>query len=731
MESSVPIVKRRASIACRRCRRMRSKCVHDRGQPPCKACLDAGVKEGGCVFTPRGQPDNDRCHRRPRVARTRTAKTTQQDPGGVRRGSLDASSTALGTLSNGWENLPPLPEIIDGINQFTRYYFQLGFIPKEQFPQRLLKDRTSVSVFLVVSILSISARLSRPLSRRYGSGIKASEFFMERATGIALGEIFPTKNTLENCQAFYLLSIAQQGNGLKDESHTSMGLALRIASAIKLHLEHTYAYENSNPTPDAIILRESARRTLWMLHSQDQLHSCSSSPISLAASDIDALLPCNEEDFANGREPPSRAALEGTPRAIKDPSLVNDPNRSLFGTLIQAHGFWGVVTRDAVNYTPYSYPWDPESKFVRVSKKLDQWERSLPPSHQWSRARLSEYKAKAQDLAYLGVTMIPRLCNIVLRRPYLEYILTSSREYHQRPSVFDQIACDLFNNVHRLYEQIDAQFTGRSSDESVGAQMAAFCVYTCGLFSIYLWRYSTFLNITYDGYMMFQRSLDILMECKEVWPLASRWVDALKRFAQDPDSSFKSENGMADGKDLIHNPITHLPATTPISSGASPASSLYTRQSNSLASSSIALQSPSPNDISASISTTHIIPSHFSQPQIQQQLQIHSHPHQPPLSVIPQQQAFVPPQLQPQLYMSPDNIANFDMVLGGFNPNAVQAYPMVSQGNAPLATGIPTAMDITSGPLNPPLDGFLDELNYYSYGSQDWIPTSNLFEGYK
>lgn len=231
--------------------------------------------------------------------------------------------------------------------------------------------------------------------------------------------------------------------------------------------------------------------------------------------------------------------------------------------------------------------------------------------------------------------------------------------------------------------------------------------------------------------MMFQRSLDILMECKEVWPLASRWVDALKRFAQDPDSSFKSENGMAGGKDLIHNPITHLPATAPISSGASPASSLYTRQSNSLASSSIALQSPSPNDISASISTTHIIPSHFSQPQIQQQLQIHSHPHQPPLSVISQQQAFVPPQLQPQLYVSPDNIANFDMVLGGFNPNAVQAYPMASQGNAPLATGIPTAMDITSGPLNPPLDGFLDELNYYSYGSQDWIPTSNLFEGYK
>ncbi|KAF5608729.1 general repressor of transcription [Fusarium subglutinans] len=713
MQSSVPVVRRRAAIACSRCRQMRSKCVRDRSQPLCKACFDAGVEKW-----PRGLPDYDRNKRRPRVAGKRAAKTTRQDPGGLQRESL-----APGTLSNGWENLPPPPEIVDGINQFTRHYFQLGFIPKEQFPRRLLNDRTSVSVFLVVSILSISARLSRPLSRRYGSGIKASEFFMKRATEIALGEIFPTKNTLENCQAFYLLSIAQQGNGLKDESHTSMGLALRIASAIKLHLEQTYAYETSNPTPNAIILRESARRTL------DQLHSCSSSPISLAASDIDALLPCDEEDFANGREPPSRAALEGTPRAIKDPSLVNDPNRSLFGTLIQAHGFWGVVTRDAVNYTPYSYPWDPESKFAKVSKKLDQWERSLPPKHQWSMDRLSEYKAKEQDLAYLGITMIPRLCNIILRRPYLEYILTSPPEYRQRPSIYDHIACDLFNNVHRLYEQIVAQFTGRSSDESVGAQMAAFCVYTCGLFSIYLWRYPHFQNIKYDGEKMFLRSMDILKECKEVWPLASRWVDALSRFSHDPNSSFKSENGMADGRDPTHNPLTRLPTTTPISSSASPTSSLYTRQSNSLASSSIALHSSPPNDSSVPISTTHIMASHFSQPQIQQHLQIHSHPHQPPLSVIPQQQAFVPPQLQPQLYMSPNNIANFDMVLEGFDPNVVQAYPMASQGNAPLATSISTVMDITSGPLNPPLDGFLDELNYYSYGSPEWIPTNNLFEG--
>jgi hypothetical protein len=51
------------------------------------------------------------------------------------------------------------------------------------------------------------------------------------------------------------------------------------------------------------------------------------------------------------------------------------------------------------------------------------------------------------------------------------------------------LATELFNNTSHLFEQIDAQFTGRSPDEGVGAQMAAFCIYSCGLFSAYLCKH--------------------------------------------------------------------------------------------------------------------------------------------------------------------------------------------------------------------------------------------------
>src|SRR5688572_11076027 len=61
----------------------------------------------------------------------------------------------------------------------------------------------------------------------------------------------------------------------------------------------------------------------------------------------------------------------------------------------------------------------------------------------------------------------------------------------QQQAFFTAVSSDMFQNGSDLFEQIDAQFTGRSVDESVGAQMAAFCVYVCGLFSTYLCLYPT------------------------------------------------------------------------------------------------------------------------------------------------------------------------------------------------------------------------------------------------
>ncbi|KFG80430.1 hypothetical protein MANI_012958 [Metarhizium anisopliae] len=710
-QGQAPAIKRRSPIACRRCRRMRSKCVHEKGKPPCKSCHEAGIPAEEwlvtlapnvprlipisntplplhSIFPVRGQPDLDREYRHPR---TRAEKTTRS--GSIsskpRRCNADGSLVPQQRQADNWENLPPLEELIDGVNLFTKQYFQLGFIPKEQYPERLRKDSRSTSLFLLMGILSISARLSPAFKLRYGTGVKAAEYFMERASSIAFEEVYQ-EPTLERCQAFYLLSIAQQGSGERNRSYV---------------------------------------RPL--------------SPVSLSAGDITTLLPCNEEDFANGHEPRSRAALEGTPPAMDHPELIRDSNRSLFATLMQIHSWWGVVGRRAVRFSKSPRPWDPASAFSQTAEKLREWEEKLPQEHRWSTYLLQRYKAESQELAY--------------------FIIKPDKKGHTK--FFTDMSNEIFINVRYLYEQIDAQFTNRSPDESVGAQIAAFCVYSCGLFSTYLCKYPSSkppLPLTSlpfsiykcnkptpnppvcqdkalvrDGPMMLQRTINILKECREVWPLAARWVEALEKFSLDPQSAtFGNEGSMDDGKDPIPRFTRQLPPLFPITKPILPPAPPPTL--------------PGPN----------ILPRPGTQPELPPSSSIGSPHHQSAISnPAPSLQLPSPPQqqTQPQLHqsqgypgatlpvpatISPHPYANqLQPPHAAVQPNSHNMYmhtPMGRQNADSLSMLIeafdsnnpgPPAPHYGAGNFNPQLvpgtDGFEGELQFYIDGATSaWMNSS-------
>ncbi|POR34210.1 Putative transcriptional regulatory protein [Tolypocladium paradoxum] len=717
--ADAPTIKRRAPIACRRCRRMRSKCIHDKGQPPCKSCGEANIPAEQCIFPVRGQPDHDREYRHPRT-RADKASSRQASTAKLRRSILDGP-VSRHQAAEDWDNLPPLGDLIDGVNRFTRYYFQLGFIPKQQYPERLRKDHRSVNLFLLLSILSISARLSPSLKVRYGTGVKAAEFFMERASSIAIGEVYQ-EPTLERCQAFYLLSIAQQGSGLRNKSYINMGIAVRMAALMQLHREETYQVQN--PTPDLVIRAESARRTLWMLHSQDSLHSGPLSPVSLAAADITALLPCNEEDFAHGREPRSRAALEGTPPAADDPSLIRDPNRSLFATLMQIHHFWGIVGRRAVSYSKSSRPWEPTSEFSQMARRLQEWEQNLPHEHMWSNFLLKGYKAEGQDLAYLCVTMMSRLCNIVLRRPYLTDVIKPDPKDGQKQAFFAELSKELFRNVRQLYEQVDAQFTDRTPDESVGAQIAAFCVYSCGLFSTYICKYPKLCqdpNMARDGPTMLQRIITILRECKEVWPLAARWVEALEKFSLDPQSdTLTTEGSMDDGKDPVPRAIRQMPPLTEVP--ALPDSAVLPRPGTQPDMHPPAsMQSPH-NGIMSSLSGT--INDHAPTPANYQHQQQYQTPQPLPQGLPPQANLHHQQHRQQaphHMYMSPQQS------LPALGRQPIDGLGMLIEAfdtNQPYGMGAPAAAAPFYPQLGPGNDGFEGELQFYIDGAPStWMTT--------
>ncbi|KAK2777866.1 hypothetical protein CKAH01_11912 [Colletotrichum kahawae] len=593
------------------------------------------------VFPQRGQPDLDREYRHPRLRAEKAAKREADKArrsaasDGVPRGP-GAPGAAARKPADEWALLPPLPEIIDAVHVFTSKYFQLGFIPKELLPQQLHRDHRSVSVFLVLGILSVSARFSPTLTERYGGEMKAVDFFMERASNLALNELYQ-EPTLERCQAFYLLSLAQQGSGWRNRSYINIGIATRMAVLMHLHREEFYKMKN--PTREMIIRAESARRTLSVVQlvqtlktttdifaGQDNLHCGALSPVSLAANDITALLPSNEDDFANGREPYSRAALEDTPP----------------------------VARRAMATMKSANPWDPTSEYAIMAKQLMNWEHQLPADHRWSMVLLKGHKTVGEDLAYLGVTMITKLCNIVLRRAYLDNIIKTDEKDTQRRSFFSQMSDDLFRNARELYEQVDAQFSVRSSEEGVGAQMASFCVYSCGLFSTYMVKYKNICSdksIVAQAPYMLQRCMSILIESKQTWPLASRWLESLERFSRDPKAAAYSS--MADGNDRTLRPLHPSPSTFNKPRAETPKYQLPVPLPGPPATPLNEKKPPTLRHNSTNSNTSNILPPPSPSPSIQQQHQPQQHNAPfplPPLNT-PQLQQQQP--LQHQQHLSP------------------------------------------------------------------------------
>ena len=168
----------------------------------------------------RGQPDNDRDYRHPRVRAGRPSKrSATRSP---RSGANVVVSEA--NTSGDWDLLPPVPEIIDAVDLFTRHYFQLSFICKSRFVFKLRHEYRSVSPFLLLSILSVSAGLTPSLADRFGSGKKAAGIFLMHATELSAKKVYEPP-TLETCQAFYLLGIAQQQSGWKNSSYVSLTLS--------------------------------------------------------------------------------------------------------------------------------------------------------------------------------------------------------------------------------------------------------------------------------------------------------------------------------------------------------------------------------------------------------------------------------------------------------------------------------------------------------------------------
>src|SRR5687767_2303678 len=132
----------RASKACRRCRRLRTKCTNEGDQLPCLTCRQANAE---CIFPRRGEVDSDRMFRQRPVRQDGSVSTSPRashdqthnesivgvghtpdrnivtTPGASAPSVVSCRESALVQQPStphprlGWEALPPYDEVVQGV----------------------------------------------------------------------------------------------------------------------------------------------------------------------------------------------------------------------------------------------------------------------------------------------------------------------------------------------------------------------------------------------------------------------------------------------------------------------------------------------------------------------------------------------------------------------------------------------------------------------------------------
>ncbi|KAJ3774721.1 fungal-specific transcription factor domain-containing protein [Lentinula raphanica] len=494
--------------------------------------------------------------------------------------------------------LPPQDELVDACEWFFGTYFQLGFLHKPTFMHTLITSPQSISTFLLLSMLSISARFSPRLIERYGSGAAAADVFARQAHKLA-GDELSGAATLDRAQAFFLCSIWSWGSGYRDRSWIFLGVAARMASILKLSQESSY-----NLTPDAsvesVISAEVSRRTWWMIFMSDNLLSSGCGrPVAFDLDQVTIPLPLDEDYFSFGYQGPT-TVLPGTNAEARlrplhqtpftapqiDPQLQSQPHppssespsntnsnetgeRSLYGNLITIADIWARVARSALvrsqpSGTPAPRsatvaPWHPESDYA-IIKELEVWEGSLGPRQTWSMSNLLAYQSKNLDMGFRGIFLFMHLAHIVMRRSYLP-MLAHDVQNGQSSSIrntfgdgqpqspparfWEMMVHDMFAHAIKAIELVKSWVPTRPFSRGC-TPMMGFSLFMAGSVLAYLrkWKWLCPSLYPFTGPAI-QNALDMIADIAIVWPhMGSQWHAALSQTAAElgpPDSM--SPNG--------------------------------------------------------------------------------------------------------------------------------------------------------------------------------------------
>ena len=291
----------RSSLACLPCRSRHLKC--DGKRPHCARCSEVG-KQCGYAPSRRGGLDRAALAERRKQAANANAlpvsesgsqgdMTAQQPPERTARhvdpGVLDlnrgAGSTGIflqAAHSNNIENDP----LID--SYYKNFHICHPFILPQKFLIRLYQDpqrqRDCAPLIAVI--------------RFVGNLYHTREWSMSQKESVekSISEVSPSDPIVVQCRLLY--SMALFWYDYKTESQLQMNMATKLATDLQM-FRHEFATAQE---ADDLVLRESWRRTWWMLYIVDAYYAGTLGTTNLQTMNVDATaeLPCGESDYESG-----------------------------------------------------------------------------------------------------------------------------------------------------------------------------------------------------------------------------------------------------------------------------------------------------------------------------------------------------------------------------------------------------------------------------------------------
>ncbi|OLN89637.1 putative transcriptional regulatory protein PB1A11.04c 2 [Colletotrichum chlorophyti] len=332
----------------------------------------------------------------------------------------------------------------------------------------------------------------------------ASEYFASALTK-ALGHLESalTSATVIRVQAFLMLGMhkwSQPNGGMTAWMY--VGVAIRMAQGLKLGagdkslrgkktLKPSPLPDKSTPLPlDKWKDEEIRRRTMFSCLILDRLLSCGLNRVSMVRSeDLEIQLPCTEHAFDLGRVV-NTGFLQQLGQVVERPV-----DAGVLSHFVQLVDCWGDIAKYSFaggRRTETHPPWEKESTFSQLSRKVDAFYSHLTEEFTWSSSNFWIH----DNSIYVSLHMLGALCRILLHREYLPFI---ALECHKPMGPLDDPGFDSAAVPELFWEGSAEQVfrAGRDITDLVAicgdrlphSSLVVFAIWQAALFGLYAQHY--------------------------------------------------------------------------------------------------------------------------------------------------------------------------------------------------------------------------------------------------